>query len=402
MDDYDTPAPTCDDCFSPRAALAIRIAAGTLAAVSFAWFTYATFPFPQPRRSRCDRISPAPAAVDCSSSLPFCAACNLAGNPGAPTLFHAQLQDGAGAVALQAVAIAAYAAERGWNYGGSFLPCAPGHVLCQGSCIREAKCPRLFTHAFTASEAIALLLGDGLTHSLAGVNSTESLATAFGASRDDDRSAVVVRSVKALGRLQPPVAADILFTQTGLPWPDVGRLLTQPTFLAAFRRDACRVAARANGTRLFARARPSIAVHVRRGDRGVWVQQSATGGGTVRDRWTSDSYFLGAIASARKLLPTADVHVFSSTEGAAAQADPELWSAYRRAGATVHLDEVSAPVVWAHLMSASVLIMSRSSFSVLAGITNPSCVVYHDMWVPKLPWWVTSPAQCRCLGLSSV
>ena len=129
MDDYDTPAPTCDDCFSPRAALAIRIAAGTLAAVSFAWFTYATFPFPQPRRSRCDRISPAPAAVDCSSSLPFCAACNLAGNPGAPTLFHAQLQDGAGAVALQAVAIAAYAAERGWNYGGSFLPCAPVHVL---------------------------------------------------------------------------------------------------------------------------------------------------------------------------------------------------------------------------------------------------------------------------------
>ena len=254
MDDYDTPAPTCDDCFSPRAALAIRITAGTLAAVSFAWFTYATFPFPQPRRSRCDRISPAPAAVDCSSSLPFCAACNLAGNPGAPTLFHAQLQDGAGAVALQAVAIAAYAAERGWNYGGSFLPCAPGHVLCHGSCIREAKCPRLFTHAFTASEAIALLLGDGLTHSLAGVNSTESLATAFGTSRDDDRSAVVVRSVKALGRLQPPVAADILFTQTGLPWPEVGRLLTQPTFLAAFRRDACRVAARANGTRLFARA----------------------------------------------------------------------------------------------------------------------------------------------------
>ena len=115
MDDYDTPAPTCDDCFSPRAALAIRIAAGTLAAASFAWFTYATFPFPQPRRSRCDRISPAPAAVDCSSSLPLCAACNLAGNPGAPTLFHAQLQDGAGAVALQAVAIAAYAAERGWK-----------------------------------------------------------------------------------------------------------------------------------------------------------------------------------------------------------------------------------------------------------------------------------------------
>ena len=122
----------------------------------------------------------------------------------------------------------------------------------------------------------------------------------------------------------------------------------------------------------------------------------------MRDRWTSDSYFLGAIASARKLLPTADVHVFSSTEGAAAQADPELWSAYRRAGATVHLDEVSAPVVWAHLMRASVLIMSRSSFSVLAGIANPKCVVYHDMWVPKLPWWVTSPAQCRCLGLSSI
>jgi hypothetical protein len=111
---------------------------------------------------------------------------------------------------------------------------------------------------------------------------------------------------------------------------------------------------------------------------------------------------LGAIASAKRLLPTADVHVFSSTEGAAAQADPELWSAYRRAGATVHLDEVSAPVVWAHLMSASVLIMSRSSFSVLAGIVNPGCVVYHDMWVPKLPWWVTSPAQCRCHGLSSV
>ena len=72
---------------------------------------------------------------------------------------------------------------------------------------------------------------------------------------------MVTRSAKALGRLQPPVAADILFTQTGLTWPEVGRLLTQPTFLAAFRRDACRVTARANGTRLFARARP-----VRRGE----------------------------------------------------------------------------------------------------------------------------------------
>ena len=47
----------------------------------------------------------------------------------------------------------------------------------------------------------------------------------------------------------------------------------------------------------------------------------------------------------------------------------------------MHLDEGERPVVWAHLMSASVLIMSRSSFSVLAGIANPKCVVYHDMWV---------------------
>ena len=251
------------------------------------------------------------AAVDCSSSLPFCAACNLAGNPGAPTLFHAQLQDGAGAVALQAVAIAAYAAERGWNYGGSFLPCAPNHVLCQGSCIRESKCPRLFTHAFTASEAIALLLGDGLTHSLAGVNSTESLATAFGASRDDDRSAVVTRSVKALGRLQPPVAADIS-AQTRLPWP--GRPLAGAAdFFAAFRRDACRVTARTNGTRLSrARGRRSrctcgAATAASGCSRPpAAVERCATAGRAIRT--------LGSDASARKLLPTADVHVFSSTE----------------------------------------------------------------------------------------
>jgi len=401
MDDYDTPAPSCDDCFSPRAALAIRIAAGTVAAASFAWFTYATFPFPQPRRSRCDRISPAPAAANCSAPASSCAACSVAPSS-ATTLYHAQLQDGAGAVALQAVHAAAYASSRGWRYGGSFLPCAPGFVLCQGGCIRAAQCRRLFAHAFTADEAISLLLGAGLSRGLAGVNSTDSLARAFAATRRAGRAAVVVRSAKALGRLRPPPGAptDVLFTQTGLPWADLARVVSRPPFLAVLRRGACRAADPRNATapRLFAGGgRPSVAVHVRRGDRGIWVQPQPGGGGAVRDRWTADGYFLGAVAAARALLPSADVHVFSSTEGAAAQAEPRLWSEYRRLGATVHLDEVRAPEVWAHLMRADVLVLSRSSFSALAGVVNPGCVVYQDAWFPRLPWWVKSPSQCRCL-----
>ena len=121
------------------------------------------------------------------------------------------------------------------------------------------------------------------------------------------------------------------------------------------------------------RARPSIA--------GTCGAATAASGCSSRhrrrtcDRWTSDSYFLGAIASARKLLPTADVHVFSSTEGAAARADQavERVPAGGRDGPPGRGERARRGRIWWAPPSSS---LSRSSFSVLAGIVNPGCVVY--------------------------
>ena len=269
MDDYDTPAPTCDDCFSPRAALAIRIAAGTVAAVSFAWFTYATFPF----RSR-DAL-----AVTAYHQRPplwiaprHCHSAPRAISPETRERRRSSTRSRKTALApshCRQWPSRRSAAERRQKLC-KFLPCAPAtcsakapasaRQSARGSCARSNR-----------PEAIALLLATGCHQPR-----WRQLAVRdrdFGASRDGDRSAQPAARRPA-GRPSQQRWRDILFTQTGLAWR--GRPLADAADLPRrLRRDACRVAARANGSGSLCCDRRS-----QRAARRPWrLRQSATGGG---------------------------------------------------------------------------------------------------------------------------
>jgi len=126
----------------------------------------------------------------------------------------------------------------------------------------------------------------------------------------------------------------------------------------------------------FAPRRPKVALHVRRGD----LRQS-------QGRAMNDEYFYRVVNDVRKLLPEADVHIWSSTENwndELEQNGKAYWKSsdfdgYRQRKMTVHLDnadEEDLVGAWANMARADVYIMSRSSFSWVPAVLNRGCVIY--------------------------
>merc|ERR1712032_1041874 len=98
----------------------------------------------------------------------------------------------------------------------------------------------------------------------------------------------------------------------------------------------------------------SVAIHLRRGDLNKRAQ-----------RHTPDRYYLRLADVVRKTFPTADIHLWSSTD---VQAGPQWWKSedfdvYRKRGIEVHLDDDTLLEPWAHMARAHILIMSISTFS---------------------------------------
>jgi len=124
-------------------------------------------------------------------------------------------------------------------------------------------------------------------------------------------------------------------------------------------------------------SRPTVAIHLRRFDlmKGIW-------------RWTPDEYYYSKVAWIRKIIPDADVHVFSATFTG-------LWSSgdfdgYRLRGMQVHLD-TDILDTWAHMARANVLILSQSAFSYLPGYFAPGaqCGIYPDYILPGRTSWIS-------------
>lgn len=160
----------------------------------------------------------------------------------------------------------------------------------------------------------------------------------------------------------------------------------------------------------FSGARPSVALHLRRGDlrRGQWMVYP-------------DTYYLDIVALIRERWPAADVHAWSSTKVRKQDERGKYWTdsdfdALRAAGIVVHLDDDSLVEVMAHFARADAFVMAPSYLSYAAAIPSRSCVVYpggdvnnHGRalagWVdgkqPERPGYAEELRACVARGLRS-
>jgi len=121
----------------------------------------------------------------------------------------------------------------------------------------------------------------------------------------------------------------------------------------------------------FAPNRPSVALHLRRGD----LKDS-------NPLVTKDAFYFKIVEQIQRLLPSADVHVFSSTEGVW---QPSDFDGYRDRGMEVHLDDENLVEPLAHFSRADVFVMAKSTFSYSASLANLNCVVYHGDKIVAFP-----------------
>ncbi|CAK0877382.1 unnamed protein product [Prorocentrum cordatum] len=129
---------------------------------------------------------------------------------------------------------------------------------------------------------------------------------------------------------------------------------------------------------------PLVAVHLRRGD--VVAANDSYGEG---HRMTPDAWYYEVVRRIRTVLPDADVHVFSSTEGNYASQD---FDGYRLRHMTVHLDG-NILDSWVAMARARVLVMAKSSFSQVPAFLNPHCVIYQPYWNMPLEGWIVAARE---------
>ena len=99
------------------------------------------------------------------------------------------------------------------------------------------------------------------------------------------------------------------------------------------------------------------------------------------DRWVSNEHYYAIVESIRRLVPDADVHVFSetypgmSTKKKVRRAHPSSeFEGFRQRGMTVHLDG-DPLLAWAHFATSNIFVQGKSSFSVIGGWLNPHCTI---------------------------
>ena len=131
-----------------------------------------------------------------------------------------------------------------------------------------------------------------------------------------------------------------------------------------------------------------VVAHVRRGDVHA----------TVEERWTPDAFFLGVLKEIRDIYPHAELHVFSSKF--AQSDDDSVWKEYWDSGIQVHVTEEfnitnteQTINAMAHLMSADVFMMSKSTFSSVPALYNPNCVLYTPFYHGHLKNWIVLPGD---------
>ena len=122
----------------------------------------------------------------------------------------------------------------------------------------------------------------------------------------------------------------------------------------------------------------NVAVHVRRGD----LMR-----GPHRSRVIPNARYVRAMSEVRALFPNRAVAFHIYSEGDERAGRKEFAEFLRISDAALHLNE-DVFSTFHHLVSADVLILSRSSFSYLAGIYSRGRVLYFPFMHPPLPKWL--------------
>lgn len=333
---------------------------------------------------------------------------------GVTTLYHGERSDGTGSSLQNMLHTAAYAARRGWRYGGIIRNHGAGslgQLLCgrNSNCARAAiRAPERMTgHAQPFDPAVEAFFGSAAAlvhqalpeHDSSGavvitlkrkytVGQGSGLLIAEMMARleavDDSRNVTAV--------VLPAYALDLNSLTSGSSTFD--EFYTAP-FRAALRASAaCSLSQHSQW--FFQADRPAVALHVRRGD----VTLARHPG-----RFTDDSYYYGIADVIRRYLPSADFHVFSSTRDQFSRGErnntienfrarsvlhpSKSFDGFRQRGMAVHLDG-DPNVASAHLMAARIVVLAKSAFSWVPAVFNAHCVVYHTFSTKPLGHWAVA------------
>ena len=280
----------------------------------------------------------------------------------APLLFVRPLVlDGVGTTVSHLLYAAAYAASRGFNFGG-----AVGSVTGKAS------------HGVSESRAIAFWFGGMVpvvpaahgkgrgrvlqVHTLEELDAispaTLPPATTITCSCAHDFDSTLRRLARFRGRVVPELLLPLLGSFTAQLRLGAARSLAE-----AARRVPDLMLGLASG-------RPRVALHVRRGD----IHEQYQGG----IRWEPDETYYRAVEAIRAVLPTADVHVFSETSALHPASE---FRGYLTRGMRVHLNG-DPFVAWSYMAMSHILVQGRSGFSFPAAAVNPGCVFVNGIRRP--------------------
>jgi hypothetical protein len=131
------------------------------------------------------------------------------------------------------------------------------------------------------------------------------------------------------------------------------------------------IQANASAARPPVKAQYDIVVHIRRGD----VNPCSLG---VDYRYLPNSHYVAIIKELLKERPDANVTVFSESESF------ESWDPFQKYDLVLDADIAK---VWNAMMSARVLVMSKSSFSLVPALLGNASVIYTPFWNQPLPSW---------------
>ena len=135
--------------------------------------------------------------------------------------------------------------------------------------------------------------------------------------------------------------------------------------------------------------RLDVAIHIRRGD--IVADQ-------LWRRFTPNAYYSSVIRQLKTLLEDQPfrVHIFSETKPKPSLLD-EDFSPFEDLGCCMHLDEDVFETVH-HLVTADVLVTSRSSFSYVPGVLSRGVVLYEPFWHSPMSSWIVCDGEGRFDG----
>ena len=294
-----------------------------------------------------------------------------------PLLYHTVKSTIAGSVLLNMIHSAAYAATRGWIYGG----------LLEHSKIEPATISFIFnvdsfaySNTSSSSSQHPVKLHVDRASELGSIKGPPWAATAISYDTDDWQVYEKKCPTEDFPRFKYSDKVPILDS------------LFPPVFLSALRTSNSvamqRIPLRFNSTRN--PKAPRVTIHLRRGpllNKGGGGSGGGGGSSFSSRKNTPDSYYFSIVEIIRDKYPLAEIHAFPLL-GKRDDAPVPDFAGYTKRNITLHYD-VSTVDTWAHMIAADFLVMAHSVFSAVPALLNPNCVVYDHFWHGKLARYLT-------------